>query len=182
MSHLSRTSAVFSCCSARQSHAILLFKRRIFLVCHSVGYLFQLAGIRLALHPLPPGAEGCLHHNPRLQYWKVVSDTIQHCVKVVKVMLFFLLYFYICLLLSLLHQMPIYILTYLLFHCLIFLFCSLSSLLLFIYILQTKAQNTHPCECASVCLLMSTLISTCACCRLLRRSGSENKQSSSYLA
>lgn len=33
-----------------------------------------------------------------------------------------------------------------------------------------------------VCLQMSTLISTWACCLLLRCSGSENKQSSSYLA
>lgn len=37
-------------------------------------YMFQLAGIRPALSPLPPGEEGCLHHNPRLQYGNEASN------------------------------------------------------------------------------------------------------------
>lgn len=36
--------------------------------------LFLWVGIRLALHPLPPGVEGFLRHNPRLEFWKVASD------------------------------------------------------------------------------------------------------------
>lgn len=57
--------------------------------------------------------------------------------------------------------------------------------LLFTYSLQTKSKP-HPCdsECVSVWVCVSglSLISTWACCLLLRCSGSENKQSSSYLA
>lgn len=49
---------------------------------------------------------------------------------------------------------------------------------------QIQASSLWVCECVCVCVCVSnmSLISTWACCLLLRRSGSENKQSSSYLA
>lgn len=41
----------------------------------AVSCVLELARIRSALYPLPCGADGCLHHNPRLQFrWLVVSD------------------------------------------------------------------------------------------------------------
>lgn len=153
-------------------YAVLLFKETP-LSGLPFSYLSLLAGITLALHPLPPDAEGFLRHNPRLQYWEVAGDhSTTPCESGQSNALFLLPFFF-------LHQMPTYIWTYLLFCWFIFHFLNTSSLLLFIYILQTKSKP-HPCEC--VCVSSMSLISTWACCLLLRRSGSENKQSSSYLA
>lgn len=65
-------SDILPCCSARLSYVILRFKETP-LSGLLFSYLSLLAGIRLALHPLPPDAEGFLRHNPRLQYWEVAG-------------------------------------------------------------------------------------------------------------
>lgn len=69
LSHLSRLESS-PCCSARLSFAVLLSKTHLFAGLPFT-YLFLLAWISLALHPLPPTAEGFLRHNPRLQSWEV---------------------------------------------------------------------------------------------------------------
>lgn len=122
--------------------------------------LFLWVGIRLALHPLPRGVEGFLRHNPRLQFWKVASDhrTTQcesgqsNAFCLPQHTCFFVVSF------------PFLKKTY------------LHSL--------NQIQTTSLWVWVSVwmCVSSISLISTWACCLHLKRSGSENKQSSSYLA
>lgn len=162
-------SEILPCCWDTPS---FFLRRHLFLVCHSVICPCWL-GLRWLFIPSLLMLKVSCAIIPDYSAGKWQATTVQHRVKVVRAMLcFYCLFFF-------LHQMPTYIWTYLLFCWFIFHFLNTSSLLLFIYILQTKSKP-HPCEC--VCVSSMSLISTWACCLLLRRSGSENKQSSSYLA
>lgn len=86
MSYLSRTNAVLSCCSARLSHVIPFSKRHLCLFRHSVSYPFQLAGIRLALHPIPPAGEGCFALIPDYSVRKCGVTITQNSMRKVKLL------------------------------------------------------------------------------------------------